>query len=668
MTIKKILIANRGEIARRIIRTAHTLDIQCVAIYSNADKHGLHVSDADFSHALNSDVPSESYLNIPLIIAIAQQHACQAIHPGYGFLAENAHFARACEQAGLIFIGPAADTIELMGDKAAAKAFCKQHHIPVIPGEENLEQNFETFKVAAEKTGYPLLVKASAGGGGKGMKLVQSPETLEEAFYSAKREALKAFNDDTLLIERYFEQARHVEVQILADSHGNVIHLFDRDCSLQRRHQKIIEEAPAFGLKAQTRQAMYDCALRLCQLIRYRSAATLEFLVDENEQFYLMEMNTRLQVEHAVSEQITGIDIVEQQILIAEGKPLKLKQGDIQAQGHAIEARLYAEQCHNNFLPASGLLKTFLFPKQTSALRIDHALKSNMEITSLYDPMIAKVSCWSETREQAIQALDKALAHCCLLGIDNNRDFLRKTLQHKAFIEEKVSTRLIEQNQTELCGINAATESDFCLAKNLFLLAQKTLEHHKAHANNQAHSPWYSADYWRIFSNHEHHFLIKQANQIQETQLLPVFDIDQFEVLEIHNNSIVAKFSHHHTAGLLHYHALKNQNAIAQLLLAFTEQHALYTFCNTETGKVLGKQSSNLDYLAPLNGKVVSVHVKQGDAVEAHQALAVLEAMKMEHIIKARDNGIIEQVTIADGDQVTADQLLFRLATVDKHD
>jgi 3-methylcrotonyl-CoA carboxylase alpha subunit len=422
--IQKILIANRSEIALRIIKTAHAMNIQSVAIYSHSDKNSLHVSAADEAYSLNADKAADSYLNIEKIIHIAKQSGCDAIHPGYGFLAENAAFAQACADNHIIFIGPKAETISLMGDKASAKTFCKEQDIPVIPGEENLTQDLATFKKYAEKIGVPLLLKASAGGGGKGMKLVKDLNEVESAYHSAKREALASFGDDNLLIEKYFDKARHIEIQVLADQHGNVVHLFDRDCSLQRRHQKIIEEAPAFGLSEACRKAMQASAIKLCQAIHYHGVGTLEFLVNEQENFYLMEMNTRLQVEHAVSEQITGIDLVEQQILVAQGETLKLKQNEIKISGHSIEARIYAEQCKNNFLPASGIIEHLQFPNEGIALRIDHALHNHQNISSLYDPMIGKIVCWGADRNSAINALNTALSNTHIIGLETNRNFL----------------------------------------------------------------------------------------------------------------------------------------------------------------------------------------------------------------------------------------------------
>lgn len=672
--IKKILIANRGEIALRIIKTAQRMNIQCVAVYSLSDQDSLHIRAADEAYSLNADKAADSYLNIEKIINIAQQSGCDAIHPGYGFLAENALFSKACADHNIIFIGPRAETIALMGDKASAKAFSKAQGIPVIPGEENLEQDLATFQKHAQQIGTPLLLKASAGGGGKGMKLVHDLKEVESAYLSAKRESLASFGNDNLIIEKYFEKARHIEIQVLADQHGNVLHLYDRDCSLQRRHQKIIEEAPAYGLSDACRSAMQTSAIKLCKAIQYQGAGTLEFLLDENENFYLMEMNTRLQVEHAVSEQITGIDLVEQQILIAQGETLTLKQSDIKISGHSIEARIYAEQCKNNFLPASGTIEYLHLPKETLALRIDHALHNQQVISSLYDPMIGKVACWSADRNSAIHALHNALSNVNIIGLETNRNFLKACLAHADFINGNISTKFIEQHLTAL---NVSELSGLAeLAASLFSLSQKAFSFEIAKSFKQQHSPWLSNDNWRLNTKADNNFVINF-----EDKELSALDYKKFsdlrtcelnvEVLthNLNSNTLIASWqqiNNRDLSGLLKFKKLSGSAALAQLNISGNTGDFKLEISNISTQKIMSSHiNSDINYLAPLNGRVIAVNAHEGDAVEQGQEIVILEAMKMEHILKARTSGVLNLLKVKVDQQVEADSLLFQIEATD---
>ena len=674
--IKKILIANRSEIALRIIKSAHALDIQCVCIYSNMDRHSAHVYAADEAYPLMADSAKDSYLNISKVIEIAKKSHCDAIHPGYGFLAENAEFAAACEKNNIIFIGPKAQTIALMGDKAQSKAFAKSKGIPVIPGEENLPQDLKSFKKSAQKIGFPLLFKASAGGGGKGMKLVHNSEEVENAFNSARREALSSFGDDTLLIEKYFEQARHIEIQVLADQHGTCLHLFDRDCSLQRRHQKVIEEAPAYGLSEKCRSAMQTCAIKLCEAIDYQGAGTLEFLVDADENFYLMEMNTRLQVEHAVSEQITGIDLVAQQIWIAENRPLALKQSDIKIIGHSIEARIYAEQCRNNFLPASGKIEALKLPEETSSIRIDHALITGQDISSLYDPMIAKIVCKGKDRKSAIENLKQALGHFQMLGTETNRDFLVQCIRHPDFIKNKISTKFIETNLDEL---NNKQEINYLqlshIASHLFNAAQKQIITAQAHTLQQSYSPWFSGDNWRVNHKPDHSYSISIEKQIFKNNDLNsaaeiTIEINITNHISQQNNGIfIADFTAQSALtgnrifGLVKLSNSTNNN-LGKLSLSSALGDFEFIFSNEATGKLKSADSKQSNqYHAPLNGRIIAVNFKEGAAVKKGQEVMVIEAMKMEHILKARVDGHIETLKVSRDQQVSAEQLLFTLKT-----
>lgn len=663
--INKILIANRNEIALRIMKSAQAMGIQCVAIYSNSDSNSLHVRQADEAYSLKADIASESYLDINKIISIAKESGCDAIHPGYGFLAENANFAKACKNAGIIFIGPKADAIELMGDKARSKAFAKEKQIPVIPGEEQLEQSLENFKTIAKTIGVPLLIKASAGGGGKGMKLVRDLSEVETAFNSAKREAKAAFGDDTLLIEKYFDSARHVEVQVLADQHGNVVHLFDRDCSLQRRHQKVIEEAPAYGISETTKNAMYDCAVKLCKLINYEGAGTLEFLMDEKENFYLMEMNTRLQVEHAVSEQITGIDLVKEQILIASGKALSFKQDDIKQHGHSIEARIYAEQCRNNFLPASGTISLFGLPKTGNGIRIDHALQDNQEITSLYDPMIAKIACWGETRELAIANLSKTIQGTQILGVETNREFVHACIEHPSFGKNDVSTRFIDKHLEQL---NSNSFDINKLGSITFTLFEKAKQHLLWHTQQKRKiSPWHQSDDFRVNDKTDKSYTLNCIN-LGDTALHQhknhVFESKmEFRVRKIEENKLLANWAlkEENLFGIVELAYLKNLKLIADLKISSTFGDFFFHLSNPATNKKINKHSGESRYYAPLNGRVIAVNFSEGSTVEAGQEVIVIEAMKMEHPIKARNAGSIKQLNVEVNQQISADQFVFEV-------
>ena len=446
---KKILIANRGEIALRIIRTCKDMGIQSVAVFSEIDRKSPHVLFADEAYPLSGVTSTETYLRGDKIIDIALKQGVQAIHPGYGFLAENAEFARSVQQAGLTFIGPPPEAIELMGSKTAARTLMQKHGVPTIPGTLNAIRSEQEALQAAKKIGYPVLLKASAGGGGKGMRLVWKAQELPEALQSAAREAQSAFGDASIYIEKYLEKPRHIEFQILADHHGNIIHLGERECSIQRRHQKIIEEAPSVVLDQSLRQKMGEAAIRAARACGYRNAGTIEFMLDKHGNFYFLEMNTRLQVEHPVTELVTGLDLVEQQILIASGEELSIRESYTTFTGHAIECRLYAEDADNNFTPSPGKI-TFLRPAMGPGIREDSGVNEGNEISLYYDPMISKLIAWGSHRRQAIRRMIRALKEYQLAGIKTNFGFLIKVLQHPAFEQGHLSTTFIEDHKDDL--------------------------------------------------------------------------------------------------------------------------------------------------------------------------------------------------------------------------
>ncbi|WP_266205751.1 acetyl-CoA carboxylase biotin carboxylase subunit [Pontibacter kalidii] len=443
--INKILVANRGEIALRVMRTAKEMGIKTVAVYSEADRNALHVRFADEAVCVGGPKSSESYLRGDVIIQVCKDLGVDAIHPGYGFLSENAGFAKAVQEAGLIFIGPSPEAIELMGSKLAAKAAVAKYDIPMVPGTEEAITDVEEAKQIARQVGFPILIKASAGGGGKGMRVVESAEVFEEQMQLAVSEATSAFGDGSVFIEKYIGSPRHIEIQVLGDTHGNIVHLFERECSIQRRHQKVIEEAPSAILTPALREEMGRNAVNVAKACDYVGAGTVEFLLDENMNFYFLEMNTRLQVEHPVTEQITGLDLVKEQILIAEGNALSFRQDDLKINGHALELRVYAEDPANNFLPDIGKLETYRRP-QGLGVRVDDGFEQGMEIPIYYDPMIAKLVTFGKDRQEAIAKMLRAIAEYQITGIETTLPFGTYVLQHEAFVSGNFDTKFIERH------------------------------------------------------------------------------------------------------------------------------------------------------------------------------------------------------------------------------
>ncbi|MGA7984783.1 MAG: acetyl-CoA carboxylase biotin carboxylase subunit, partial [Burkholderiales bacterium] len=447
---RKILIANRGEIACRVMRSAERLGIRTVAVYSDADRDALHVRLAHEACRIGPAPARESYLNAEAVIAAARETGAEAIHPGYGFLSENEAFARACAAAGIVFIGPTAEAIAAMGDKSAAKTLMEKARVPLVPGYHGENQDAAFLLGHAEAIGFPVLIKASAGGGGKGMRIVRRGAEFDAALASCRREAKSAFGDDRVLIERYLERPRHIEIQVFGDAHGNCVHLFERDCSVQRRHQKVLEEAPAPGMTVERRHEMGEAAVAAARAIKYRGAGTVEFIAEQDGRFYFMEMNTRLQVEHPVTEMITGLDLVEWQLRVAAGERLPRAQDELEIRGHAIEARLYAEDPARDFLPATGRLAHLAFPAASDSVRIDTGVESGATITPHYDPMIAKLIVWGEDRGAALARLRGALAACEVAGVATNVEFLGRLAASGAFARAELDTGLIERCHDEL--------------------------------------------------------------------------------------------------------------------------------------------------------------------------------------------------------------------------
>lgn len=493
MEIKKILIANRGEIALRVMRSAKEMGIQTVAIYSEADRHALHVRAADEAICVGPPPSSESYLLGDKIIDICKELQVDAIHPGYGFLSENAVFAKKVADAGLIFIGPSPSSIEVMGSKLAAKAAVSKYDIPLVPGTEEAITDIEEAKNIAEEIGYPILIKASAGGGGKGMRLVESSEDFLEQMERAVSEAKSAFGDGAVFIEKFITSPKHIEIQVLGDQHGNVVHLFERECSIQRRHQKVIEEAPSAVLNEQIRQEMGDCAIRVAKACNYFGAGTVEFIVDKDLNYYFLEMNTRLQVEHPVTEAITGVDLVKEQIRIAENKEISFKQEDLSINGHAIEVRVYAEDPTNNFLPDIGNLQTYRRP-QGPGIRVDDGFEEGMDIPIYYDPMIAKLTTHAETREAAIARMRRAIKDYKITGITTTLSFCDFVLQHDEFTSGRFSTKFVDTFFKPEYLADELTEEESTLVA---VLAQQLLQEHKPKTPATASSSGQAASKWK---------------------------------------------------------------------------------------------------------------------------------------------------------------------------
>jgi propionyl-CoA carboxylase alpha chain len=491
MQIKKILIANRGEIALRVIRSAREMGIRTVAVYSEADRNALHVRHADEAICIGPAASAQSYLKGEKIIEVCKQLGVDAIHPGYGFLSENAAFAKAVREAGIIFIGPSPESIRIMGDKLSAKAAVSAFNIPMVPGTPDAVTDVAEAKRICEQIGYPVLIKASAGGGGKGMRVVESPGDFEEQMHRAVSEATSAFGDGSVFIEKYITSPKHIEIQVLGDQHGNIVHLFERECSVQRRHQKVIEEAPSSVLTPGVREAMGKSAVDVARACNYYGAGTVEFIVDEELNFYFLEMNTRLQVEHPVTEQITGVDLVKEQIRIAQGEPLSFRQEELKINGHAVEIRVYAEDPTNNFLPDIGRLQTYIRP-QGPGIRVDDGFEQGMDIPIYYDPMIAKLITFAKNRGEAIDRMVRAIDEYQVSGVATTLAFCRFVMQHPAFVSGKFYTNFVSKHYTPHM-LNNGENGEAQIAAALVvraLLTQKTKDNLQAAQANTNVSKW----------------------------------------------------------------------------------------------------------------------------------------------------------------------------------
>ncbi len=652
---RRILIANRGEIACRVIRTARRFAIQTVAVYSDADAAALHVASADSAIHIGGAPPVESYLNIERIIAAAKASGAEAIHPGYGFLSENADFAEACAKAGIVFIGPPASAIRAMGSKSAAKALMEKAKVPVVPGYHGQKQDPAFLAKEAERIGYPVLIKAVAGGGGKGMRRVDKAAEFGEALDGAKREAKNAFKDDAVLVEKYVERPRHVEIQVFADTRGNAVYLFERDCSVQRRHQKVLEEAPAPGLPDATRKAMGEAAVAAAKAIGYTGAGTVEFIYGGGH-FFFMEMNTRLQVEHPVTELITGLDLVEWQLRVAAGEALPLKQVQLHPRGHAIEARLYAEDPGKDFLPAIGRLAHLALPASDPAgpTRIDTGVRQGDSVSIHYDPMIAKVIAWGEDRGAALLRMARALEETRVAGLATNRDFLHAVVVHPAFAKGDVHTGFIAEHRAALLpSAEKAPDRIYALAALHGVLSNRNEALARAAASSDPFSPWHRSDGWRL--NDDSWSTFRFAEDGREHAVTVhyrkggyLFDLPGGSVAVTGSMAADGTISARIGDTLCHGAAVRVGGE-----LAIFEGGKSWRLAIIDPLAAVADAEAGVDSLtAPMPGKIIAVKVEAGAKVERGQALLVMEAMKMEHTIRAPADGIVEKIHFKVGEQV----------------
>jgi 3-methylcrotonyl-CoA carboxylase alpha subunit len=652
--IRRLLIANRGEIVCRIALTARRMGVTTIAVYSDADRNALHVRGADEAYYLGPAPAADSYLNIAKLIDLALRVGADAIHPGYGFLSENAAFAQACADADLIFVGPPASAIRAMGSKSASKAAMAAVGIPLAPGYHGEDQSAQRLLQEATRAGFPLIIKASAGGGGKGMQVVHSAAQVATAVESAQRLARTSFGDDRLLMERYFPKARHVEVQIFADSHGQTVSLHDRDCSVQRRHQKIIEEAPAPGLREEVRAAMSAAAIKSAQAVGYIGAGTVEFLVDDAQNYYFMEMNTRLQVEHPVTECITGIDLVEWQLRVAQGEALPLQQPDINRRGFAIEARLYAEDPSQGYLPSVGKITHLRWPSAFAGLRLDTGIEAGDEVSSYYDPMLGKIIAAADSRAAAIDLLRRALQQLEIVGVTTNRALLVSVLADEEFRRGSVATDFLEMRQGQLrFGEPEADGTDLVLAA--LWCATQCID---------GNGLWQDTTGWRMSApaSSSWHFG-KRAVRI-ERGATSLFSADcsgaqyALKVLDRSPDSLNAECN-----GRIEQ--VRLVETASQLHVFRGGRHLKLHVDRTEDALQAADGAEQGSLLTPLPGTIVAVHVAANQRVVRGSPLVTVEAMKMEHTLTAPYDGTVARVAFALGDRVQAGAVLIELTPLE---
>ena len=663
---RKILIANRGEICCRVAATAARLGIRTVAIYSEVDSNAKHVSVCD--EALGIGGTTAGYLSIPSVLQAAKESGVEAIHPGYGFLAENAEFAEACAAAGLVFIGPSPAAIRTMGDKSAAKDVMANAGVPVLPGYHGDRQDPTFMRSQADAIGYPVMLKARAGGGGKGMRVVQSSGDFDQLLAACRREAKNSFGDDSILIEKCVDQPRHIEVQVFGDTHGNCVYLFERDCSVQRRHQKIVEESPAPALTERQRRLAGETAMRAARAVNYTGAGTIEFLLDQDGEFLFLEMNTRLQVEHPVTELITGQDLVEWQLLVAAGSPLPLSQDQLSFRGHSIEARIYAEKPSSGFLPSTGVLQAFRPPSaiqfivptspEASPVRLDAGVRPGDAVTPYYDPLLAKLIVWGKDRPEAVTRLRAALDEFVLLGLDTNLPFLRRLVVSSDFVAAKLDTGLIARNETSLLSSEQVIRFPFVILATAALL--KSEEASCCINDHDRYSPWSATSGWRLNSISTR-FLCWSTGSVTVDAVLtypptpanpPRYHLAtanesvDFDIVEYRDDYLAVQAGSHRINGRV-YRQMNTYD------LSTEGEHVTLTLIDALAYDLPSDQEET-ELTAPMPGRVVAVLVQTGQTVAKGTPLVVMEAMKMEHTIVAVAEGRIDQLLVKVGDQVSA--------------
>uniref|UniRef100_A0A671ULX8 Methylcrotonyl-CoA carboxylase subunit n=2 Tax=Sparus aurata TaxID=8175 RepID=A0A671ULX8_SPAAU len=650
--IDKVLIANRGEIACRVMRTAKKMGVRSVAVYSDADRHSMHVAMADEAYHIGPPPSQQSYLCMEKVLEVAKKSGSHAVHPGYGFLSENTEFAEACKQEGIIFIGPPSSAIRDMGIKSTSKHIMSAAGVPIIGGYHGEDQSNERLQAEAAKIGYPVMIKAVRGGGGKGMRIARSDSDFLEQLESARREARKSFNDDVMLVEKFVEDPRHVEVQVFGDMHGNAVYLFERDCSVQRRHQKIIEEAPGPGISPEVRRKLGEAAVKAAKAVNYVGAGTVEFIMDAQHNFYFMEMNTRLQVEHPVSEMITGTDLVEWQLRVAAGERLPLLQDDIILSGHSFEARIYAEDPNNDFLPGAGPLLHLSTPPADQHIRVETGVRDGDEVSAHYDPMIAKLVVWAEDRSAALKKLRYCLRQYNIVGLNTNIEFLLSLSGHPEFEAGNVTTSFIPQHYADLFPAPRAPSGEtICQAALGLVLQERKHTQDFTQTSTDPFSPFGSSSGWR--SNI--HF-----NRNMTLQCF-FFQIGE----EVHH--VTGDVEMEDGASFLHC-SVNGVKSRPKLVILDSTVHLFSTEGSAEVSVPVPKYLAGVSgsgaqggAVAPMTGTIEKVLVKAGDKVAVGDPLMVMIAMKMEHTIRAPKSGVIKKVFFSEGSQANRHAALVEL-------
>jgi len=659
---RKILVANRSEIALRLMRTAHAMGYRTVAVYSTVDRDAAHVHAADQAVCVGDALPAQSYLCIPALLAAARATGADAVHPGYGFLAESEEFACACSAAGLVFIGPSPRAIRVMGDKAEAKRLMGEAGVPCIPGYQGADQSDARLADEAERIGYPVMIKATAGGGGRGIRLVQSPGAFAALLRSAQSEAKHAFGDATVMLEQAILEPRHIEIQVFADRYGNAVHLGERDCSVQRRHQKLIEEAPSPAVDVGLRSRMGASAVAAVRAIGYEGAGTLEFLLDREGRYYFMEMNTRLQVEHPVTEAITGLDLVEWQLRVACGERLPRLQDELTIRGHALEARIYAEDAEREFLPATGRIVHLAAPAESAHVRIDTGVRAGDGISPFYDPMIAKLIVWDHDRDAALARMRTALDDYAIVGLTTNLAFLGRLVGSRAFAEADLDTGLIERNRETLFPAPApVADRLLALAAAFVLLDIRDAADRRAAVSADAHSPWHAIDGWRMNQDHHHHLVFHDGDR--QHAVTVDYHGEGYELELPHGRQPLACARRGEAIEAV----LGDETVVGTVvrtgdtlhLFAHGERRAL-TLHDPLTQEVDGEAHGG-SLAAPMPGKIIAILVEAGATVERGAPLIIMEAMKMEHTITAPAAGQVTELLFKVGEQVPegADLIAF---------